>query len=111
MSAEIRLGIGIEKLTKAWNKTSLTPRQLQSRVNCLREDRSFVENTARVGDLVKEDRAVAPIVTRQVDEITIVDVPRYTMLAPSHVPVYSELREVLAERIANGRKKIVFNLG
>ena len=111
MSAEIRLGIGIEKLTKAWNKTSLAPRQLQSRVNCLRKDRRLVENTARVGDLVKEDRAVAQIVTQQVDGITIVDVPRYTMLASSHVQVYTELREVVAERIANGRKKIVFNLG
>ena len=53
---------------------------------------------------------MAQIVTRQVDGITIVDVPRYIMLASSHGPVYTELREVVAELIANGRKKIVFNL-
>ncbi len=83
---------------------------LQSQVNCLREDRRLVESTAKVGDLVKKDRAVEQIVTWPVDGITIVDVPRYTMLASSHVPVYTELREVVAERIANGHKKIVFNL-
>jgi anti-sigma B factor antagonist len=53
---------------------------------------------------------VAGIVTREVDGITIVDVPRYIMLASSHGPVYTELREVTAELIANGYKKIVFNL-
>jgi anti-sigma B factor antagonist len=50
------------------------------------------------------------IVTRQVDGITIVEVPRHIMLASSHGPVYTELREVTAELIANGHKKIVFNL-
>ena len=69
-----------------------------------------MESSARVGDLIKKDRAVERIVTWPVDGITIVDVPRYTMLASSHVPVYTELREVVAERIANGHKKIVFNL-
>ena len=44
------------------------------------------------------------------DGIIIVDVPRHIMLASSHGPAYTELREVVAELIANGNKKIVFNL-
>jgi anti-anti-sigma factor len=50
------------------------------------------------------------IVTRQVDGVTIVDVPRYIMLASSHGPVYTELREIVADLLANGHKKFVFDL-
>lgn len=50
------------------------------------------------------------IVTREVDGITIVDVPRYIMLASSHGPVYTELREIVADLLANGHKKFVFDL-
>ena len=74
---------------------------------------TYDDEAAAIQSFLPSPRGSFPqtrLVTREKGGVTIVEVPKHIMLASSHGPDYPELREVVAHLLANGHKKIVFDL-